>query len=118
MAIPTNSACIAKKQFGSHHVASTKAIWFGPGSSITISSTAILFTIGSSNPVSSTNKFKLRFAHGWVVNLLSLQPSGMHNHRKGKEQTIFKGGTARSGHSKVRSKKIASMNHLNHSLRS
>ena len=59
--------------------------------------TAILFTIGSSNPVSSTNKFKLRIAHGWVVNLLSLQPSGMHNQRKGKEQTIFKGGTARSG---------------------
>ena len=50
MAIPTNSA-LPKKQFGSHHVASTKAIWFGPGSSITISSTAILFTIGSSNPV-------------------------------------------------------------------
>ena len=92
-----NKLCIAKKQFASHHVASTKAIWFGPGWSITILSTAILFTIGSSNPVSSTNKFKLRFAHGWVVNLLSLQPSGMHNQRKGKEQTIFKGGTARSG---------------------
>ena len=60
-----NKLCIAKKQFASHHVASTKAIWFGPGSSITILSTAILFTIGSSNPVSSTNKFKLRFAHGW-----------------------------------------------------
>ena len=58
---------LPKKQFGSHHVASTKAIWFGPGLSITISSTAILFTIGSSNPVSSTNKFELRFAHGWVV---------------------------------------------------
>ena len=57
--------------------------------------------IGSSNPVLSTNEFELRFAHGWVVNLLSLQPSGMHNQRKGKEQTIFKGGTARSGQKKL-----------------
>ena len=84
MPIQTNSA-LPKKQFASLHVASTKAIWFVPGSSITISSTAILFTIGSSNPVSSTNEFELRLAHGWVVNLLSLQPSGMHNQRKGKE---------------------------------
>jgi len=86
-----------QKTFSSHHVASTKAIRIGPGSSITISSTAILFTIGSSNPVLTTNKFELRFAHGRVVNLLSLQPSGMHNQWKGKEQTIFKGVTARSG---------------------
>ena len=77
--------------------------------------TAILSTLDSSNPVSSnpvssTNKFKLKFTHGWVVNLLSLQPSGMHIQRKGKEQTIFfNGGTARSG------QKIASKNHLNHS---
>ena len=27
---------------------------------------------GSSNPVLSATKFKLRFGHGWVVNLLSL----------------------------------------------
>ena len=37
-----------------HH---TLYLWFGPGLSTAISSTAVLSTLGSSNPVSSTNKY-------------------------------------------------------------
>jgi len=94
MAIPTNSA-LPINNLAATHVASSA--WstvrpYGLGRLVRLLLFRLLrfvYSIGLSNPVSSTNKyldFKLRFAHGWVVNLLSLQPSGMCIQRKDKEQ--------------------------------
>ena len=43
---------------------------FGPGSSTAISSTAVLATFDSSNPVSSTNDFKVRLASISILHFL------------------------------------------------